>query len=123
MPFAGGLVAGAAALVMVAGGFAGDLCGVGFLVYNGYWLLGGAISVFTPGRRRRAEIGPSVLYRRSGSGRPHCLTAGVAAWLGHNLFAEFRTNSATISQGDFGLGYRVIAEYLWSGRGCFAFFS
>lgn len=93
---------------------AGCWAGVAFLTYNGYWLsvgVVGAISVFQAagwaGRFHRA------IWMGLGLVMPVALTIGVGRAAGFDLLELYRANSGTIIQGDFGFGWRVIAEYLW----------
>ena len=96
----------------------GMLCSIGFLVYNGYWLMGGAIlTVYSLAGKNSREIIQRAMIACTGLVVPTAVIIGVGAWLGHDLIALFRASAETISQGDFGLGYRVIMAYLWSAEG------
>jgi len=98
---------------------AGVLTGLGFLTYEGYWLLGGAVlilHVVLGGAGWRRGTARAV---RAGLGLAAVLAAflGVARLAGYNLLATARANAATITQGDFHLGYRIISAYLWHAEG------
>lgn len=97
----------------------GVLVGLGFLTYNGYWLLGGTVlvlAVLFPGINVRQVVVRAV----AGAGG---LGAVLAAWFAIGWVAEYglagklREFSGTITQGDFGLGWRVVAEYFWRSEG------
>jgi hypothetical protein len=93
----------------------GVVVALGILCYNGYWLLGFTIAVlhvlFGPGSRQMA------LRRGFWSAIGFCGVVADVLSVGHavypNLIADYGSFSGTIKQGDFHLGYRVIAEYLW----------
>ncbi len=93
---------------------------VGFLIYNGYWLPGGAVLIAYS--LLRESDGWGGMARRAvvaGLG----LVTPIALWLlvGHLLEFELveglRRFGGTITRGDFGLGYRVVVEYLWASEG------
>lgn len=97
---------------------AGLAAGMGFLSYNGYWLLGGAILVFHvlsaggwPRRLARAVLAGGALLA------PVVAAVLAARAINRDLIASFREFSQTINQGDFGRGWRLIVEYLWSAEG------
>lgn len=100
----------------------GALAGCGFLTYNGYWLLGGAVlavhvlatPVSLAGTLRRAGWALLGLGAVVGS------FWGVARLVGYHLLADLRDDAGTINQGDFGTAYLVIPEYLWQAEGLFA---
>lgn len=101
---------------------AGVVAGLGFLTYNGYWLpLGVGLAVVTMGRaggwRQRIE---SAVF--AGLGLALMLGAiwSLARSQGRDLVAGWRGTSATITQGDFGLGWRVILEWIWATEGLLA---
>jgi hypothetical protein len=101
--------------------FVGLMVGFGFLVYNGYWLLGGVVLCLhtvvggTSGFRSLARRAVAALAG---------LVASVAAVIGLGHVASgialgsYLSFAGTITQGDFGSGYRVAVEYLWSSERC-----
>jgi hypothetical protein len=102
----------------------GVMTGLGFLVYNGYWVLGGAILLANALRalpdwrewfRRVAWSGLGLLL-------PIAALMGVAQGLGHSLWQEAQRNAGTITQGEFGQGWRMCIEYLWAAEGWLAVF-
>ncbi|HTX65944.1 MAG TPA: hypothetical protein VMD31_09250 [Opitutaceae bacterium] len=101
---------------------AGGLAALGFLTYEGYWLLGGVVLILHAGLGAggwRRMAGRAIL---AGLGLAAVLAAylGAARLAGYNLVAALRDNAATITQGDFGRGYRIIAAYLWRTEGLLA---
>lgn len=97
---------------------AGVAVGAGFLTYNGYWLPGATVLaavVVAKGDWRRLT-GRALL-----AGGGLLVTVGgvvlAARLAGHDLIATWQETAATITQGDFGRGWRVIAEYLWFTEG------
>ncbi len=97
---------------------AGLAAGLGFLAYNGYWLLGGIVLVFhvlCAGAGRKM-IARAVL---AGAGllAPIVLAVAAARALDRDLIASFREFSGTITQGDFGRGWILIWQYLWDAEG------
>lgn len=98
---------------------AGVLAGLGFLTYNGYWWLGGTIlalhTLLAPGGGRR---GPARAgWAGLGLVLPIALCVAAAGAFGFNLVSGYRQFAGSVTQGDFGLGYRVMTEYLWSSEG------
>jgi hypothetical protein len=96
----------------------GAVVALGFLTYNGYWLLGGVVlvlHVFSGGREGRPFLRGSCAAAGFVLPLALMILAGQAA--GQDIIAGFRNNAGTISQGDFGQGYRVIGEYLWHSEG------
>jgi hypothetical protein len=97
---------------------AGLAAGLGFLAYNGYWLLGGAILVFhvLSGKGWVRMVARGTL---AGVGLLAPLVAAVlsARAIDRDLIASFREFSRTITQGDFGRGWSLVGEYLWSAEG------
>lgn len=93
----------------------GVAAGLGFLAYNGYWLLGGAVlilhTLLGAGGRKR------ILTRGAWAGAGLVLSVaavvGIGVALAGGLGAAYGTFAGTVKQGDFHLGYRVILEYLW----------
>ncbi len=94
----------------------GCTAGLGILIYNGYWLLGATIvtlHVFLgDGGGRR------LLSRAAGAASGLVATVaggfGLGALLSRELVSSLRSFAASVRQGDFFVGYRVIPEYLWS---------
>jgi len=98
---------------------AGALAGLGFLTYEGYWLLGGCVLVLhgllgDGGIRRAAG---RILLGAAGLAMPLGLFLLLSRLAGYNLITGSVINAATITQGDFHVGYRVIAAYLWHTEG------
>jgi hypothetical protein len=102
---------------------AGFLAGLGFLTYDGYWMLGGVILVIHVLRapRFRESI---VRTAAAGAGLAIPIVTIVAASriLGGDLVGSFRHFSGTITQGDFGRGHAFVWQYLWSAEGCVLLF-
>ena len=97
---------------------AGILAGLGFLTYNGYWIIAGAVLVVHVLRAR----GPKGAVLRAGAGGlglvlPLAAAVLTAHLLGSNLIASFRAFSGTVFQGDFGRGHAFVWQYLWSAEG------
>lgn len=96
--------------------FAGLITGLGFLTYNGYWLFGGAmvftLVAFRPGRRL-----PTAMLAGAGLVGSIVLFITLGRLVGYDLITRWRDMSGTITQGDFGLGWRIIGEYIWSAEG------
>lgn len=100
----------------------GALAGCGFLTYNGYWLLGGAVLAV---HVLATPVSLVAALRRAGwallgLGAVLAGFLGAARLLGFNLLADLREDAGTITQGDFGTAYLVIPEYLWHAEGLFA---
>jgi len=98
--------------------FAGFLAGLGFLTYDGYWMLGGVILVIHVLRAPRFR--ESVLRAAAagaGLAVPIASIVGAARILGGDLAGSFRHFSGTITQGDFGRGHAFVWQYLWSAEG------
>jgi hypothetical protein len=93
----------------------GVIAGLGFLTYNGYWLLGGCVLVLHVLARaaswRRALI--RAAWAGAGLILPIVIIVLSAKSLGFDLIKGYRESAGTITQGDFHLGYRVIGEFLW----------
>ena len=97
---------------------AGVFAGIGFLSYDGYWILGGMVLVASvlltrplAGAVRRAVLGALGLCL------PLVVVAVGARQSGGDLVASFLTFSGTINQGDFGYGHRFVWQYLWDAEG------
>lgn len=99
-------------------GVAGLAAGLGFLSYNGYWLLGGVVLAFhvLAGGDWRRMVGRALLAG-VGLAAPIAAAIWAARSLGRDLIASFREFSGTITQGDFGHGWSLVGEYLWSAEG------
>lgn len=103
---------------------AGVVIGLGYLTYNGYWSIGGIILVSlvfgfkgTPVERLYyAAIGGAGLLL------PIAVIYGCAALLGHDLIAHARGFSQSVTQGDFGEGWRFLPSYIVSAERGYAFF-
>ena len=96
----------------------GLAAGMGFLSYNGYWFLGGTVLVY---HVLRGQIWSCMIRRAILSGiglAAPIITAILAAkLLNRDLIASFLAFSRTITQGDFGIGWSLISEYLYSSEG------
>ena len=98
---------------------AGLAVGLGFLAYNGYWLLGACILVM------HTLLGPGGLQRvgsRAGSAflglaLPICLFLALGQAVCGDVLGSYRGFAASVTQGDFRMGYKVIPEYLWYAEG------
>jgi hypothetical protein len=97
---------------------AGVMAGIGFLTYNGYWLLGGCVlalhALLGDGGRRR------ILARTAWSGAGLALgilpVVRLSRALGFDLVTA-NSQLSTIATGDFFFGRRVMAGYLWFAEG------
>ena len=98
----------------------GALAAMGFLTYNGAWLFGamvltGHVLLAWPERRR--------MLARAGWGVTGLVVpiAGVIALArvlaDADLVASFVQFSRSITQGDFGRGWKLLAEYFWAAEG------
>jgi hypothetical protein len=96
----------------------GAAAAVGFLVYNGYWLIGGCVlilhTVLGDGGRRRAPA--RAAWSAAGLVLPLLALAGLGAAVGYNLIAD-DYQWGVMARGDFPFGYRVVSGYLWSAEG------
>ncbi len=109
-----GLGSTASGRVFLAGAFAG----LGFLAYEGYWLLGGLILIFVVVRVRPwGALVRVALTAASGLAASILLAALAARLVGVDLIGQLRSFSGTITQGDFGRGYAFVWAYLWSAEG------
>lgn len=100
-------------------GLAGVVVGAGFLTYNGYWLLGATVLgvvVVEAGADWRRFAGRTLLAGAGLLGSVGGMVL-VSRCAGYDLLQAWRENAATITQGDFGQGWRVILEYLWFTEG------
>ena len=97
----------------------GVAAGIGFLDYNGYWLLGGVILILHTliGNGGLRRIAARAACAGAGLALPIVLMIGLGMALGYKLIASMLLFSGTVVQGDFHQGYRVIAEYLWHAEG------
>ncbi|HVW20925.1 MAG TPA: hypothetical protein VHC86_06885 [Opitutaceae bacterium] len=97
---------------------AGAATGIGFLAYNGYWLLGGAILVLHAligaGGIRRAPA--RALASALGLAAPIAAVVGLGEALGYPIVAGYREASG-LAHLDFHLGYRLLPEFLWHAEG------
>ncbi len=95
---------------------AGTCVSLGFLTYNGYWLLGACVltlhAVLGDGGRRRLVARSSLAFL--GLILPIGLFVAMGVLVAGNTLLSYRTFAQTVKQGDFHIGYRVIVEYLWS---------
>jgi hypothetical protein len=93
----------------------GAAAGLGFLTYNGYWLLGGCVLVLhtllgdggvrrMPARAVAGAVGLSL---------PIAVLLGIGGLLSRGLVASYAGFAGTVLQGDLFHGYRFIPEYLW----------
>lgn len=96
---------------------AGLIVGIGFLVYNGYWLLGGVVLCLHTLLGGGTTV-QGMLKRAAGALVGLVATVAAVIGLGHLAsgiaLRSYVSFAGTITQGDFGIGYRVIAQYLWS---------
>jgi hypothetical protein len=93
----------------------GCMVGLGFLTYNGYWLLGAGILTLNAAL---GAGGPDRLWKRAvfsvgGLALTVAVVVGIGVTVSPGLLAEYVGFSGSVKQGDFHIGYRVIAEYLW----------
>jgi putative flippase GtrA len=93
----------------------GCVVALGCLTYNGYWLMGASVlalhAAFGSGGAGRS------VRRVAFSGIGFLLTVAAVVGLGQavsgHLIAEYQAFSGSVKQGDFYVGYKVIAGYLW----------
>jgi len=100
----------------------GCAAGLGFLTYNGYWLLGGCVLVLHAilGRGGRERMIARSVYSATGLVVPLAAVIGAGAALSPGLLESYRAFSQSAVQGDFYNGFEVIPEYLWyAERGIF----
>ena len=98
----------------------GVLAGLCFLTYNGYWLFGAMVLV-----GHALLAGPDLKQMCSraalaalGLALPIALFIGLARGLaGVDLVASFQGFARSINQGDFGRGWKLLADYFWSAEG------
>lgn len=95
---------------------AGLLTGFGFLTYNGYWLFGGAV-LFTLAALGPGRWLPAAMLASAGLVVSIALFVALGRLAGYDLITRWRDISGTVTQGDFGLGWRIIGEYIWSAEG------
>jgi hypothetical protein len=97
---------------------AGLAAGLGFLAYNGYWLLSAIVLIF---HTLRGVMGWQMLKRASLAGvgllAPIVAVVVGAKMLNHDLIASFRAFSGTVTLGDFGRGWIFVWQYLWAAEG------
>lgn len=92
----------------------GALCGVGYLVYNGYWSVGAAVLVHYVTWRRDAPLarGREAMFAGAGLLTPILSTFGLARLCGYDLVGHSLWFADTVNQGDFGEAWRFVPEYL-----------
>jgi hypothetical protein len=93
----------------------GAVAGLGFLTYNGYWLLCGTVLLLYTAL---GDGGPRKAVMRGGFaalGLALTVSLVVAAGgaLSGGVLSAYRALAGSVKQGDFHIGYRVITEYLW----------
>ncbi len=98
---------------------AGALVGCAVLVYLGYWLIGGMVLVLLCFEQK--ESGRQRVFRGMAASLGFA-SALLAVWLldqwGEGMMiANARKFSGSITQGDFGIGYRLVWEYFWHAEG------
>jgi hypothetical protein len=93
----------------------GAVAALGFLTYNGYWLLCGTVLVLYTAL---GDGGPRKAVMRGGFAAlglaltlSLVIAAGVA--LSGGVLPAYAALAGSVRQGDFRIGHRVIAEYLW----------
>ncbi len=93
----------------------GVVAGLGFLTYNGYWLLCGTVLVLYTalgdGGSRKAVMRGGLAALGLGLSAALVVAAGGAA--SGRVLSGYAALAASVKQGDFRMGHRVIAEYLW----------
>ncbi len=101
---------------------AGTMAGLGFLTYNGYWLLGGAVLIVHVllGEGGRARAPARAACAGAGLASPIAALIGLGRLLGHHLVAENIPYTSGVV-GDFHIGYQVIAQSLWAAEGALVF--
>jgi hypothetical protein len=94
----------------------GILAGLGFLTYNGYWLLAACVvslHVFL-GSGGRGRVWARAALAFTGMALPVALFVGLGMVVSGGMLSSYRMFAGSVRQGDFGIGYRLIPEYLWS---------
>ncbi len=89
-------------------------CGLGYLIYNGYWSVGAVVLILDVVWRRAAWL--SRLRRTAlgaiGVAAPIAIVFAAARLAGFDLVADSLAFADTVNQGDFGEGWRFPFEYL-----------
>ena len=97
---------------------AGVFSAIGFLCYDGYWVLAGMILTAYVLSIRPADLAlRKAGWAIAGLVAPLVAAAIAARQCGGDLVASFLTFSGTINQGDFGQGHRFVWEYLGDAEG------
>jgi hypothetical protein len=92
----------------------GISCGLGYLIYNGYWSVGAVVcSLEIALNWRSPRLWRRVALASVGLLLPIAIVFGAAALFGFNLVSDSVRFAGTVNQGDFGEGWRLIGEYLW----------
>lgn len=98
----------------------GSLVGLGYLTYNAYWNLGAVILVF---HVLRPRAGSTLVARGAwaalGLATPIVAVFATAHSLGYDLLGSAREFSRTVTQGDFGQGWRYIPSYFAAAEGAY----
>jgi len=94
----------------------GVIVGLGFLTYNGHWQTGAAILGILVARERSGRVKAAVL---AGIGLSISIAQAVlmSRLAGYDLIALWQKSAGTITQGDFGIGWRIVLEYFWHTEG------
>jgi len=98
---------------------AGIWASLGFLTYNGYWSLAGAVLVVHVARAL-PDLGEVVmrgLCAAAGLLTPLLVITLASAAFGHDFIARSVEFSGTVAQGDLGQAWRFLPEYLWTAEG------
>jgi hypothetical protein len=93
----------------------GAVAACGFLTYNGYWLLAAAILALyaVRGGGGRGGLLARGAWAAFGFAAVVSLVVALGATVSGGLVAEYGRFAASVRQGDFHIGYGVIAEYFW----------
>ncbi|PTY05614.1 hypothetical protein DB347_14685 [Opitutaceae bacterium EW11] len=100
----------------------GFLVGIGYLTYNGYWNTGGIVlaGFCLLGATSLANLLRRFVLTGFGLLSPVALVFSAAGLLGHNLVQHAIQFSHTVTQGDFGRGWKFVYEYFRESEGSYA---
>ena len=96
----------------------GLVAGLGFLSYNGYWALGGAILIYhVLSARSWVKFITRCIFSGLGLITPIFTVILAAKLINRDLISSYFAFSKTITQGDFGSGWTLIGDYLFESEG------
>jgi hypothetical protein len=102
---------------------AGMLSGLGFLCYNGYWLVGAIVMTLTVLARRRTprDFVIDGALGLAGLLLPIFVVILTGKVLGHDLIRSFLDFSKTTT-GDLGTAWYIVPKYFWYSEHCISLF-